>query len=428
MDSNSCGCEIDPVQVEQALDSPRSDHNRTVEELVSRDQHAVIVVYWVLMTLGGLTNLAVLMSLVMTRRRKSRVDLLMTHLAVADISVTCGVIPLEIGWKYTNEWLAGNALCKILLVMRAFGLYLSSNVLVCISLDRFFAVLYPLKLRTASTRSKYMLYCAWAMALACSLPQSAVFRVLEHPQLAGFEQCVSFGAFSSAAQEVAYNVACLCAMYFVPLLVITACYVCIFCRIRRCSAGLDGYCSHGAVGSGWGVAGRRVEGCCMKKGASTQCDHLRRSDQRILELARRRTLRMTIIIVTVFALCWLPYAVMAMWYMVDRRSASQVSPQLQDMLFAMAVSNSCMNPLVYGSYALRSNETLQKLIIKACCWSTVSNTTTGNQGLTSHRNKLRDVGNPAIISKNSNPRTRLGVRFAETSLTLPKPAAPQSQG
>lgn len=38
--------------------------------------------------------------------------------------------------------------------------------------------------------------------------------------------------------------------------------------------------------------------------------------------------------------------------MFDRESAEKVDPRLQDALFIMAVSNSCMNPLVYGSYAL----------------------------------------------------------------------------
>ncbi|CAK1581319.1 unnamed protein product [Parnassius mnemosyne] len=390
-------CENNSVLVDETVNCTENYSNQTIEELLTRDQRAVIVTYWVLMTLGAFCNLAVLMSLTRTRRRKSRVDLLMTHLAIADVSVTCGVIPLEIGWKYTNEWLVGNALCKVLLVMRAFGLYLSSNVLVCISIDRFFAVLYPLKLRAARKRSQRMLYCAWAMALACSLPQSLVFRVMQHPQVAGFEQCVSFDAFSSAAQEIAYNVACLSAMYFVPLLIISVCYICIFCRIRRCSNELDDNCIH--------------------KSDSSSGVRLRRSDHRLLERAKRRTLHMTVIIVTVFAFCWLPYAIMVMWYMVDRSSASRVSPQLQDLLFAMAVSNSCMNPIVYGSYALRSNETIQKLLQKTCCWSTPSTANTGNTGLASHKNRLRNIDDPTMkLNKSVNPRTRLGVRFAETSL------------
>ncbi|KAJ8714358.1 hypothetical protein PYW07_002583 [Mythimna separata] len=121
---------------------------------------------------------------------------------------------------------------------------------------------------------------------------SIVFRVKRHPQVAGFEQCVSFGAFNSEQQEVVYNIFCLCAMYFLPLIVITVCYVCIFCEIHRSSKELDEKREH-----------RSTVGHVR----------LRRSDRRVLERARRRTLRMTVTIVAVFALCWLPYATITMW-------------------------------------------------------------------------------------------------------------------
>ncbi|XP_072938352.1 adipokinetic hormone/corazonin-related peptide receptor variant I-like [Epargyreus clarus] len=381
--------------------------NITFEDIMPRDQGAVLATYGVLMTVGAIGNLAVLATLAKSRRRRSRVDLLMTHLAVADVCVTCGVIPLEIGWKYTNAWLAGNLPCKVLLVMRAFGLYLSSNVLVCISVDRFFAVLYPLRLPVARRRSKQMLWCAWVVALGCSLPQSAVFRVMRHPYVAGFEQCVAFDAFPSARLEVAYNVFCLCAMYFVPLLVITVCYVCIFCEIRRSSHELDEKCVHHNE---------------MR---------LRRSDRRVLERARRRTLRMTVTIVCVFALCWLPYATMAMWYMVDRDSASRVSPQVQDLLFAMAVSNSCMNPLVYGSYTLRLRGVLKRILRNLCCRSTAASETLGNSSSSLKNRNLNLEASLMKPVKNGRVRPRLGVRFAETSLTVaadrlevPRPRAP----
>ncbi|XP_059056020.1 adipokinetic hormone/corazonin-related peptide receptor variant I-like [Achroia grisella] len=327
--------------------------------------------------------------------------------------VSCGVLEfwifVKIAWKYTNAWLVGNSLCKLLLVLRAFGLYLSSNVLVCISVDRFFAVLYPLRLPVARRRSKQMLYCAWAVALACSLPQSIVFRVKRHPRVAGFEQCVSFDAFSSYHQEVAYNVFCICAMYFVPLVVITVCYVCIFCEIHRSSKELDEKCVH-------------------RNGISHV--RLRRSGRRVLERARRRTLRMTVTIVAVFALCWLPYATMAMWYMIDRESASRVSPRVQDLLFAMAVSNSCMNPLVYGSYTLDLRGAFRRLLKNTCCRSTAASDTIGNSGSSSTK-KNANLETPLVKpSKNGRVRTRLGVRFAETSLTAvpdrpePRPRAP----
>lgn len=46
-------------------------------------------------------------------------------------------MPLEIGWAFTVEWTAGDAMCRIMMFFRTFGLYLSSFILVCISLDRF---------------------------------------------------------------------------------------------------------------------------------------------------------------------------------------------------------------------------------------------------------------------------------------------------
>nr|XP_049702309.1 adipokinetic hormone/corazonin-related peptide receptor variant I [Helicoverpa armigera] len=456
-----------------------------ITETVLRDQGPVLVIYGILLAVGGVGNVAVLVSLARSRRRKSRVDLMMTHLALADVCVTCGVIPLEIGWKYTNAWLVGNLMCKLLLVLRAFGLYLSSNVLVCISVDRFFAVIYPLRLPVARRRSKQMLLCAWAFALACSLPQSIVFRVKRHPQVAGFEQCVSFGAFSSEQQEVVYNVFCLCAMYFLPLIIITVCYVCIFCEIHRSSKELDEKRVHrSSVGH---VRLRRSDRRVLERArrrtlrmtvtivavfalcwlpyatitmwsvylASVCVCVLERARRRtlrmtvtivavfalcwlpyatitmwsvylasvcvcVLERARRRTLRMTVTIVAVFALCWLPYATITMWYMVDRQSAARLSPRVQDLLFVMAVSNSCMNPLVYGSYTLDLKGLLRRLIKKTCCHSSAASDTIGidGSGSSSIKNKNINLETPLMKSvKGNKVRTRLGVRFAETSLT-----------
>lgn len=49
--------------------------------------------------------------------------------------------------------------------------------------------------------------------------------------------------------------------------------------------------------------------------------------------------------------------------MFDRDSAAKLSTWLQDLFFMMAVSNSCMNPLVYGSYAMN----LRKECWTTCC-------------------------------------------------------------
>lgn len=60
------------------------------------DQGFVIGMYSVLFGVGATGNIGVLISLVRSRRRKSRVNLLMTHLVIADLMVIFIVIPLEV--------------------------------------------------------------------------------------------------------------------------------------------------------------------------------------------------------------------------------------------------------------------------------------------------------------------------------------------
>lgn len=82
------------------FDNPTTPvYNMSVsKDTLPREQGPVLATYGVLMALGGLGNVAVLFALARARRRKSRVDMLMTHLAVADVCVTCGVIPLEVSF------------------------------------------------------------------------------------------------------------------------------------------------------------------------------------------------------------------------------------------------------------------------------------------------------------------------------------------
>lgn len=57
-------------------------------------------------------------------------------------------------------------------------------------------------------------------------------------------------------------------------------------------------------------------------------------------------------------------------YMFDRESATQVKGWIQDSLFMMAVSNSCMNPFVYGAYAMNFRQEFLRCVGCACCRKT----------------------------------------------------------
>lgn len=138
-----------------------------INESAGRD----ILIYSILFVIAAAGNSTVFTALLRNRHRKSRINLLILHLAIADLIVTFIMIPLEIGWRITQAWIAGDFACRILQALRAFGPYLSSMVLVCISLDRYFAILHPLKVNDAQRRSKIMLTFAWMISVVCSIPQ-----------------------------------------------------------------------------------------------------------------------------------------------------------------------------------------------------------------------------------------------------------------
>lgn len=279
-----------------------------------------IGVYSILMVVSAIGNITVL-TLLIKRRLKShtRLDMMLTHLAIADLLVTFLMMPLEIAWAWTVQWIAGDIMCRLMAFFRTFGLYLSSYVLVCISVDRYFAVLQPLRLSKA--RGKIMIIAAWMFSTVCSSPQALIFHVEPHPNVDWYWQCVTYNSWNGNYQFI-YNILGMIFMYALPLLTIICSYASIYMEIFRHSR-------------------------------MPNSDGFRRSSIDVLGRAKRRTLKMTITIVTVFAICWTPYYVMSVWYWLDASSAYFVDQRVQKGLFLFACTNSCMNPIVYGVYNIK---------------------------------------------------------------------------
>ncbi|ODM93261.1 Gonadotropin-releasing hormone II receptor [Orchesella cincta] len=244
-----------------------------------------VILYPILMTLSAIGNIAVF-SVILRLRLKgklNRIHLLVLHLTIADLLVTFLMMPLEIGWNYTVSWDAGDGLCRIMSFFRIFGLYLSSFLLMCISIDRYYAVIKPLAIYEANRRAKWMLAFAWIGSIIFSLPQALIFHVEVHPEFRWYQQCITFNSFPSRNVELAYNLISFFFLYVLPMLTIIFCYARILAELYRVNS------------------------------QKQNDDMLRRSNLGVLGRAKVRMLKMTVIIVATFVFCWTPYNVMSLW-------------------------------------------------------------------------------------------------------------------
>ena len=166
---NRTGCQQQGYMAEEA--SPQLKLEVPSEMLFNDDSLFSVVAYSVLFVFAAIGNLTVFITLFRNRHRKSRVNLFIMNLSIADLIVTFVMMPLEIGWHATVGWMAGDCMCRIMMFWRTFGFYLSSFILITISLDRYFAVKYPLSLSDADRRGRIMISLAWCCSFIASVPQ-----------------------------------------------------------------------------------------------------------------------------------------------------------------------------------------------------------------------------------------------------------------
>ena len=95
---------------------------------------------WVLFFFIVVGNSAVLVALLVSKGRKSRMNFFIKNLAAADLCVGLISVLTDIIWKITISWQAGLIACKIIRFLQALVTYASTYVLVALSIDRW---LYP---------------------------------------------------------------------------------------------------------------------------------------------------------------------------------------------------------------------------------------------------------------------------------------------
>ena len=155
--------------------------NSTAEKIGMTFAHCVIFI----ISLAGNTLIGIIVYKTQTMRKP--INFFIVNMAMSDLLVPIFVIPKWIQRLYVDAWLIGGslgqALCKLAVFLLNVSTVVSIQSLVLIVVDRFDAVVLPL--RSPLISSKLCLLCILAtriVAIAVNFPYILIHKPVEYPE------------------------------------------------------------------------------------------------------------------------------------------------------------------------------------------------------------------------------------------------------
>uniref|UniRef100_T1JNT7 G-protein coupled receptors family 1 profile domain-containing protein n=1 Tax=Strigamia maritima TaxID=126957 RepID=T1JNT7_STRMM len=319
-----------------------------------------------------LGNTIVITSLLIRRKKLTRMYFFILHLCIADLIVAFLHVLPQLCWDVTHRFQGNDFLCKVIKFGQLLGPYLSSYILVGMAIDRYLAICFPLN-SWAATRSKGMVCVAWVVSVVFSSPQMFLFSYKYVSVLKYWECWVDF----TLEEERAYVTWYFVANTFVPLLVLVYTYsaICwaVWRNFRHKKNSPKGDFDSAASSSPTTATHLSVpqnvnhiqrNGSCRFK-ASESVNPRSHGLQRISR-AKIKTVKLTVVVITCYILCSMPYTCAMMWVAYDKRAQETAFYKggLFPVLVLVASLNSCVNPWVYLLFNKNLVHTLRHYL---CC-------------------------------------------------------------
>ncbi|XP_075900373.1 arg8-vasotocin receptor-like [Nelusetta ayraudi] len=304
------------------------------DEAVARLEISVLAFAFTAALLG---NAAVLLALHRHRRRRprnkpSRMHLFMTHLSLADLVVALFQVLPQLCWEVTFRFWGPDFLCRLVKHLQVLGMFASTYVTLMMALDRYLAVCHPLRsLQRPARRAHAMLVAAWLLSLALSSPQYLIFSLSEVRPGSAVYDC--WGHFAQPWGLRAYVTWITTTIFILPLVLLALCYGLI---CRAIWTNLRSKTQTQGQTQGQAQTQNPVLGCSSVSSVGS------------LSRAKLRTVKMTLVIVLAYVLCWAPFFTVQMWSVWDDTFSWDDSESAAVSLSALLASlNSCCNPWIY---------------------------------------------------------------------------------
>uniref|UniRef100_A0A7I4YKD5 G_PROTEIN_RECEP_F1_2 domain-containing protein n=1 Tax=Haemonchus contortus TaxID=6289 RepID=A0A7I4YKD5_HAECO len=297
-----------------------SDEDGELYELTLAELIFWCIIYAVIALLAVIGNSLVIFITLMRLRTRAVTTYFIINLAFADLLTGIFAIPFKFQAALFQEWFLPSSLCQIVPYAETVSLSVSVFTLTASAVHEFRTTFFPKqgRLNTRSARSLVLLI--WLVAALVSLPHGLFHRVylIQDGDLI-ISQCRP--VYADENWWKMYNVYLTIIHYFVPMIILDTAYTMIAIKI-------------------WGSTVNSSE-------QQTSNTHTNLNT----EISNRKLMNMLMIVVACFSLCWFPLET----YLL----LNEIRPEINgwkyiNILFFcshwLAMSNSCLNPIIYGLF------------------------------------------------------------------------------
>ncbi|XP_042195365.1 lutropin-choriogonadotropic hormone receptor isoform X1 [Callorhinchus milii] len=280
-----------------------------------------IAVLGAIFALALVTNSILLLLLWRRHKQVSRMHVFVIHLCLADLVVALFQVFPQLFWDITDRFVGPDAICRLVKYLQIVGMLASTYMIVVMTIDRYQAICNPMvTFQRKRARWNLPVCIAWCISLIGSLPQVFIFSKTEiYP---GVFEC--WAHFIEPWGLKAYVTWTSMVVFVVPALTL------IVCQVRICRAIQMNLYSKTHQQSGE-----------SKKELKTW----RASSVAGVSKARIKTVKMTLVIVLVYILCWSPFFTVQLWSVWDPKAPRETATFT--ILMLLASLNSCANPFIY---------------------------------------------------------------------------------
>ncbi|XP_020621493.1 neuropeptide FF receptor 1-like [Orbicella faveolata] len=267
--------------------------------------------YAIIFLISVIGNTLVCIVIVRRHRMRTVTNCFILNLAVADLAITCICIPFDIPVQENNyKWPYGSLLCKLLYPLQTMAMFASIFTLMAVSLNRYWAIVYPLQNQMSKRHAKGFISVIWLLSALVTLPYILVLRLDEETV-----SCEEHWPVNVNYRK-AYTLSLFLVQYVVPLTVITLVYLKIAREMRK----------------------------CIKK-RKTSC--INRDLSKSHQIERKRVVRMLIVVTALFAVCVLPNNIMWLWLDFGNGEEYEHFWDVVAVTNIILFANSAANPIAY---------------------------------------------------------------------------------